>query len=177
MTLFLRDGYDAVSVDAIAQEAGLSLRSFYRYFTAKEEVLDPLLNEGSLAFIEAFSQRPPEEDPFVAAIEAYKQIAEAFDSEAYPLHIMELHVTVPALRGRLLERQRVSQELLVARMRERVGSEMTELELRGRAGLIVLALSLPLELAATGKLDLPLAEAYELVLHGFSAASASSPPI
>ncbi len=37
---FARDGYDATSVDAIAADAGVSPRTFFRYFTTKDEVLD-----------------------------------------------------------------------------------------------------------------------------------------
>ena len=37
---FAADGYDATSVDAIAADAGVSARTFFRYFGAKDEVLD-----------------------------------------------------------------------------------------------------------------------------------------
>jgi AcrR family transcriptional regulator len=39
MDLFVERGYAAVSVDDIADAAGVSARTFYRYFTAKEDVL------------------------------------------------------------------------------------------------------------------------------------------
>jgi AcrR family transcriptional regulator len=39
MDLFIERGYAAVSVDDIADAAGVSARTFYRYFTAKEDVL------------------------------------------------------------------------------------------------------------------------------------------
>ena len=44
--LFVRHGYEAVSVEAIAEEAGVSLRTFYRYFSAKDEVLSPIITDG-----------------------------------------------------------------------------------------------------------------------------------
>ncbi len=43
LTLFARDGYDAVSAEAIAESSGVSLRTFYRYFAAKDEVLSPIV--------------------------------------------------------------------------------------------------------------------------------------
>lgn len=37
---FARDGYDATSVEAVAADAGVSARTFFRYFATKDEVLD-----------------------------------------------------------------------------------------------------------------------------------------
>ncbi|WP_345526241.1 TetR family transcriptional regulator [Nocardioides endophyticus] len=37
---FALDGYDETSVDSIAADAGVSARTFFRYFATKDEVLD-----------------------------------------------------------------------------------------------------------------------------------------
>ena len=37
---FAADGYDETSVDAISADAGVSTRTFFRYFATKDEVLD-----------------------------------------------------------------------------------------------------------------------------------------
>jgi DNA-binding transcriptional regulator YbjK len=39
LALMLRDGYDAVSVDAIASEAGIGRTTFFRYFGSKHGVI------------------------------------------------------------------------------------------------------------------------------------------
>jgi len=41
MTLFARDGYEPTTVDAIAESAGVSRRTFFRYFPSKEDVVFP----------------------------------------------------------------------------------------------------------------------------------------
>lgn len=37
--LFVRDGFEATTVEAIAEAAGCSPRTFYRYFGSKEDVM------------------------------------------------------------------------------------------------------------------------------------------
>src|SRR5205807_2337065 len=46
LALFAREGYDGVSAETIAEEAGVSLRTFYRYFTGKDAVLSPIVTDG-----------------------------------------------------------------------------------------------------------------------------------
>src|SRR5438128_1206183 len=43
LALFARQGYDGVSAETIAEEAGVSLRTFYRYFTGKDAVPSPIV--------------------------------------------------------------------------------------------------------------------------------------
>src|SRR5215210_5308354 len=65
LRLFLDHGYDATTVESIAQAAGVSQMTFFRYFPTKEDVVlagdyDPLLAE-------LISSRPPDE-PAIAAL-------------------------------------------------------------------------------------------------------------
>ncbi|GAA1412481.1 TetR family transcriptional regulator [Glutamicibacter uratoxydans] len=45
--LFARQGIESTTVENIADQAGISLRTFYRYFPTKEESLAPLLQVGA----------------------------------------------------------------------------------------------------------------------------------
>lgn len=46
-TLFTEHGVDGVTADTIASQAGISLRTFYRYFRTKEDAVAPLLAFGA----------------------------------------------------------------------------------------------------------------------------------
>src|SRR2546430_11285144 len=74
VTLFARDGYDNVSVEDIAEEAGLSLRTFYRYFSAKDEVLSPIFTQATEDLLDHIARRPAAEDLAEAVEHAYRQI-------------------------------------------------------------------------------------------------------
>lgn len=46
-SLFAEHGTERVTAEAIAEAAGISLRTFYRYFSAKEDAIVPLLTSGA----------------------------------------------------------------------------------------------------------------------------------
>src|SRR6059058_2293292 len=58
LVLFAREGYDGVSAEAIAEEAGVSLRTFYRYFTGKDAVLSPIVTTRSTSWPNASRPAP-----------------------------------------------------------------------------------------------------------------------
>ena len=80
--LFVRHGYEAVSVEAIAEEAGVSLRTFYRYFSAKDEVLSPIITDGIDEFAQHITRRPAAENLATAVQLAYQEISPAVEPEA-----------------------------------------------------------------------------------------------
>lgn len=45
--LFAEHGPDATTAEAIAQRAGVALRTFYRYFRSKQDAVAPLLSSGA----------------------------------------------------------------------------------------------------------------------------------
>ncbi len=62
LELFARDGYDSVAVGAIAEHAGVSLRTFYHYFPTKDDVLSPISRDTIGDFVPLVAARPVVED-------------------------------------------------------------------------------------------------------------------
>lgn len=71
MELFGERGYDDVTVEEIAEKAGLSARSFFRYFATKEELVLQFQRRVGERLIEALAARPADEGPVTALRNAY----------------------------------------------------------------------------------------------------------
>jgi TetR/AcrR family transcriptional regulator, regulator of mycofactocin system len=63
LALFDERGFNAVTVDEIAAEAQISARTFYRYFPAKEDVLQVRIRRRADALKAALAERPSDEPP------------------------------------------------------------------------------------------------------------------
>jgi AcrR family transcriptional regulator len=103
--LFLDEGFDAVTVDQISAAAGLSRRSFFRYFRSKEDVVVSVFAELAEAGARTFVERLSSDgvwlalrrsmDPFVAWAEQDRRRA---------LALMRLVFESDSLRAGYLDR-------------------------------------------------------------------------
>ena len=102
--LFRSQGYEATTVEQIAEAAEVSPSTFFRYFPTKEDVvihdaLDPLL-------FAAFVEQPPELSPHPGpARPRWLDVFGALtpDELALELERQELITSVPELRARMLD--------------------------------------------------------------------------
>jgi AcrR family transcriptional regulator len=79
--LFARQGYDATTVDDIAEAARVSRASFFRYFTAKEDVLSGDDEERRDAFFAALDER--DDQPVLDALRlAVRTVLAGMDDRA-----------------------------------------------------------------------------------------------
>ncbi|OCB34174.1 transcriptional regulator [Mycobacterium malmoense] len=68
--LFVERGYDAVTTEEIAAAAGVSARTFFRHVPTKEDLLLAPVRHGGAAIVNLLEQRPANEAPDVALINA-----------------------------------------------------------------------------------------------------------
>ena len=113
---FAVDGYDETSVDAIAADAGVSARTFFRYFATKDEVLD-MGREQRQAELRARIRDLSGSglSGLDVVREALVELARGFETDRERVQLRQrAAVTSPVLRGRLYDTF-ASWELVVAR--------------------------------------------------------------
>nr|WP_206324025.1 TetR family transcriptional regulator [Streptomyces sp. HNM0574] len=131
--LFVTRGYDATTVDEIADAVDVSQRTFFRYFASKEEVafaLHSLIDERYLA---AVRERPPGEPPAEVLRrtldETWQSIGEAIQ-EIVPLRIhmqmWQIIETTPSLVAAHLRNSVEMEEQLAAEIARREGVDLDE---------------------------------------------------
>ncbi|GAA3526872.1 TetR/AcrR family transcriptional regulator [Amycolatopsis ultiminotia] len=164
LALFVRHGYDAVGLDAVAEEAGVSLRTLYRYFPTKDELLSPIVATGTARLADRLAERPAGE-PLVEAVErAYDTSSICAGPEN--VHVLiDLLITVPALRARWLDDLRTVEEALAPVIQDRAHGDLDEDQARCTAAVIVTALRLVLERSARPGSNLSLSAELGHTLH------------
>lgn len=111
--LFAEHGFEATTVDQIAEAAGMSRRSFFRYFAGKDElVLDRLTASGQLV-ADTLRGRPADEPAWPALRAAFCVTADLQEAHADTSRRLQLMLRdEPALRTTVETRRRVWLELL-----------------------------------------------------------------
>ena len=123
LRLVAERGLDGVSVDDIAERADVSPRTFFNYFTSKDDAvvgLDPSAPERQRA---DFLARPAEETPVQALRAVARRQAEemAEEPELWPLRLQVIE-THPVLIGRLAAKFGEAERLLAVAIAERTGT-------------------------------------------------------
>ena len=75
--LFQRKGFEATTIDEIAEAVDISPRTFFRYFASKEEVALSLIDDQLGALMDHFERRPAEESVLEALRNASVEVLRA----------------------------------------------------------------------------------------------------
>ena len=121
MRLFLDQGFEQTTIDQIATTAGISRRSFFRYFGTKEDVvLGGLAQQGEL-MRDALENVPLTVEPWDALRKALDAVDALAVEPGVTLKIAKMMYGTPSLRARSIEKHLLWQSLLVPNIRRRLG--------------------------------------------------------
>ncbi|MER5318894.1 TetR family transcriptional regulator [Streptosporangium roseum] len=147
LQLLALKGFDAVTIDEIATTAGVSKRTFFRYFASKEDVVVQFLADMGTGIRAGLAARPVEERPSVALMHAVRVSIDACaDHSDRALRVVQLILRTPALLARFLERQAQWRDDLTAELARRLGLDPeTDLYPRLAAGMALTAFDAALQ--------------------------------
>jgi AcrR family transcriptional regulator len=121
--LFHKHGFEAVTVEEIARTAGVSRRTFFRYYDSKEDVMVERLDRDGERLLIELAARPINEPPLLAIRNALIPAIEHGLLEAdFVREATRLLRETSALRRALMERRNRLEERIAALMIQRLDS-------------------------------------------------------
>jgi len=123
LRLLVHHGYESTTVDQIARAAGLSRRTFFRYFPSKEDVVVGYFDEIGAELGVHLAGRPPGEAPMSAIRNAFAVMIERYAGDRQlVLEICRLAERTPALRARHVDKQDRWQSVIATVVAQRTGA-------------------------------------------------------
>lgn len=120
--LFAAQGFDATTVDQIAEAVGMSQRTFFRYFPSKEDAaLDSVEHQNEL-LLERLTSRPLDEDEWASLRSAFDLVVEQCADATLGARVASLHGLLhasPTLLAAYLERSAGLQKRMVSALHDR----------------------------------------------------------
>ena len=170
LRLFREHGYDATTIESIAEAAEVSPSTFFRYFPTKEDVvlydaIDPIA-------IEAFRRQPPDMTPIQAFRAAMNEVVATLNAQqvAEQRQRSSLIFSAPALRAAALDDALRTLEVFSEIVAERVGRSPDDLMVRSFVGAItgaLLAALLPAFVEGSPDFGAQMDQALDFVEEGF----------
>ena len=137
LRLFREQGYDATTIEQIAEAAEVSPSTFFRYYPTKEDVV--LADEYDPMILAAFHAQPAEVTPVRALRNAIREVSDGFAAEEREA-IRErwlLSVAVPQIRAAALLNVTSGIDMIAGALARRAGREAPDFTDRTVAGALV----------------------------------------
>jgi AcrR family transcriptional regulator len=106
LPLLVERGFDSLTIDDLARVAGVSRRTFFRYFSSKEDMVFAFLDQWAVRLAADIVARPADDDPVAAVHQAFRQLTIAYEDRA--LVLVRLVRETPALH----KQERINREHL-----------------------------------------------------------------
>jgi AcrR family transcriptional regulator len=128
--LIAEQGYDATTIEQIAERAEVSPSTVFRYFPTKEDIV--LTDEYDPLLLEELRARPAGEPWMDSLRHVLKKAVTIGIKEEPEISRLRAHlmVQVPAVRSRMVESMSVTSRMLAEAVAERAGRDPDSLEVR-----------------------------------------------
>ncbi|MEV5527644.1 TetR/AcrR family transcriptional regulator [Streptomyces prunicolor] len=120
LELFLSQGFEGTTVEQIATSAGLSRRSFHRYFASKDDVLAQALRASGDKIAAELAGRPSGETPWTALRHAFDPLVAWMTTDAQSLALTRIMLESSALQSGHTQKQESWREVVAAALAPRL---------------------------------------------------------
>jgi AcrR family transcriptional regulator len=137
LRLFREQGYDATTVEQIAEAAEVSPSTFFRYFPTKEDVV--LQDDMDLLWMDVFRAQPPDLGPIAAMRTAVRTAFEGMAASDLDKlrETMDLTMAIPAVQARMMEEFARTTQRIAEAVAERSGKDASDFAVKALAGAVV----------------------------------------
>ncbi|MFD6156468.1 TetR/AcrR family transcriptional regulator [Nocardia sp. NPDC060256] len=97
--LFLSQGYDDTTIEQVTKAAGMSYRSFFRYFASKDDLLMQAMVATGAEIAATLQARPHDETPWQALRRAFDPLLAQLSKEEQALATTKLMMESPSLQA------------------------------------------------------------------------------
>ncbi|GAA3230403.1 TetR family transcriptional regulator [Actinocorallia longicatena] len=146
LKLLAVQGFEGTTIEQIVAAAGVSRRTFFRYFKSKEDVIIEFLGDLGDFMLAELVARPVDEPPLVALRRAFGAAVDLIaEFPQKSVALARLTLCTPVLRGRYLDRQADLAREMAAELARRAGVPARDLRLELTAAVALTAYALSLE--------------------------------
>jgi AcrR family transcriptional regulator len=127
LDLFIQNGYEATTVEEIARRAGISRRTFFRYYASKDDLMVKAVDVYGDLLAASIRDAPPVLPPLEILRRAVVHVAEFVVAQPRVRDTMHIATTSAAARGAQLAEMAVVEDRLAREFAKAIGP-------RGRRG-------------------------------------------